>query len=190
MTVSLIISHDFTHKYFANKSLFQSTVRGDTYNPQFTDMRPKHIHSIVRVNADPNTDWTPTGVSSFIMLAGSAAQITDFDGWMLRNWWYELSRERGWQSGTSSSGSSGSAAPASTASAKPTAKALSSAPAAVAATTAATTAAAVSTQPANSGATVGAWAQCGGSGYTGATACVSGFQCIKTNEWYSQCLSA
>ncbi|KXH52329.1 cellulose-binding family II protein [Colletotrichum nymphaeae SA-01] len=131
-------------------------------------------------------DWTPTGVTSFIMLAGSAAQITDFDGWMLRNWWYELSRERGWQSGTSSSGSSGSAGPASTASAKPTAKALSSAPAAAAATTAA----AVPTQPANSGATVGAWAQCGGSGYTGATACVSGFQCVKTNEWYSQCLSA
>lgn len=32
------------------------------------------------------------------MLAGSAADVTDFDGWMLRNWWYELSRERGWQS--------------------------------------------------------------------------------------------
>lgn len=41
-------------------------------------------------------DWTPTGVTNFIMLAGSSATITDFDGWMLRNWWYELSRNRGW----------------------------------------------------------------------------------------------
>lgn len=43
------------------------------------------------------TDWTPTGITNFIMLAGSATEITDFDGWMLRNWWYELSRNRGWQ---------------------------------------------------------------------------------------------
>lgn len=41
-------------------------------------------------------DWTPAGVDGFIMLAGSSPTITDFDGWMLRNWWYELSRERGW----------------------------------------------------------------------------------------------
>ncbi|KAH8767331.1 hypothetical protein F5883DRAFT_714603 [Diaporthe sp. PMI_573] len=41
-------------------------------------------------------DWTPTGISSFIMLAGAAQEVTEFDGWMLRNWWYELSRNRGW----------------------------------------------------------------------------------------------
>ncbi|CAI4213278.1 unnamed protein product [Parascedosporium putredinis] len=46
-------------------------------------------------------DWTPTGVSNFIMLAGSAAQVTEFDYWMLRNWWTELSRNRGWQTGSS-----------------------------------------------------------------------------------------
>lgn len=34
------------------------------------------------------------------MLAGSAMEVTDFDGWMFRNWWYELSRERGWQNST------------------------------------------------------------------------------------------
>jgi hypothetical protein len=34
------------------------------------------------------------------MLAGSATTITDFDGWMLRNWWYELSRNRKWQTGS------------------------------------------------------------------------------------------
>ncbi|KAI1367303.1 hypothetical protein F5Y08DRAFT_298683 [Xylaria arbuscula] len=42
-------------------------------------------------------DYTPNGVTNFIMLSGSSTEITDFDGWMLRNWWYELSRYRGWQ---------------------------------------------------------------------------------------------
>lgn len=42
-------------------------------------------------------DWTPSGVPGFIMQAGASTQITDFDGWMLRNWWYELSRNRNWQ---------------------------------------------------------------------------------------------
>ncbi|POS77132.1 cellulose-binding family II [Diaporthe helianthi] len=41
-------------------------------------------------------DWKPTGIKSFVMLAGAARGVTEFDGWMLRNWWYELSRERGW----------------------------------------------------------------------------------------------
>lgn len=36
--------------------------------------------------------------------------------------------------------------------------------------------------------TVQKYAQCGGAGYTGATACVSGAKCTKQNEWYSQCL--
>ncbi|OHF01587.1 cellulase [Colletotrichum orchidophilum] len=34
----------------------------------------------------------------------------------------------------------------------------------------------------------GPWAQCGGSGWTGATTCVSGYICIISNQWYSQCL--
>lgn len=43
-------------------------------------------------------DWSPSGRNDdFIMSAGFVANITDFDGWMYRNWWYELSRERGWQ---------------------------------------------------------------------------------------------
>ncbi|ORY72171.1 cellulase [Pseudomassariella vexata] len=33
-----------------------------------------------------------------------------------------------------------------------------------------------------------AWAQCGGVGWTGATTCVSGYTCVKSNEYYSQCL--
>jgi hypothetical protein len=40
-------------------------------------------------------DWTPTGVSSFIMRAGSATQITEFDKWMLRDWWRHLKSRYG-----------------------------------------------------------------------------------------------
>lgn len=35
-------------------------------------------------------DWTPTGISNFIMLAGSAMEITEFDAWMVRDWWRNL----------------------------------------------------------------------------------------------------
>ncbi|KAJ2924883.1 hypothetical protein H1R20_g12199, partial [Candolleomyces eurysporus] len=34
----------------------------------------------------------------------------------------------------------------------------------------------------------GAYGQCGGSGWTGATSCVSGYTCTKVNDWYHQCL--
>ncbi|PPR04007.1 hypothetical protein CVT24_010500 [Panaeolus cyanescens] len=32
------------------------------------------------------------------------------------------------------------------------------------------------------------WGQCGGIGWTGETTCVSGAVCVKSNDWYSQCL--
>lgn len=35
-------------------------------------------------------DWTPTGQCCFLMNAGSATQITDFDKWMLRDFWRHL----------------------------------------------------------------------------------------------------
>ncbi|KAM5352900.1 hypothetical protein ACJ41O_005622 [Fusarium nematophilum] len=158
-------------------------------------------------------DWTPTGVSSFIMLAGSASQITDFDGWMFRNWWYELSRERGWQSGTTDSDSgsdSGSATPSSAAAEAPAATSApaAEAPAATSAAPAvevpaATTALAAeevteaatpveeqAEEDTSSGAaTAGRYAQCGGgSSYSGPTKCESGLTCTKHNEWYAQCL--
>ncbi|KAG9412156.1 hypothetical protein AC1031_015093 [Aphanomyces cochlioides] len=34
----------------------------------------------------------------------------------------------------------------------------------------------------------GAWAQCGGQGFTGPTTCVQGYTCKFSNEWYSQCV--
>ncbi|KAK6500307.1 hypothetical protein TWF481_010651 [Arthrobotrys musiformis] len=33
-----------------------------------------------------------------------------------------------------------------------------------------------------------AWGQCGGIGWTGATTCVSGSTCVKSNDYYSQCI--
>ncbi|KAF7432982.1 hypothetical protein PC9H_004926 [Pleurotus ostreatus] len=42
-------------------------------------------------------------------------------------------------------------------------------------------------QPAPSS-TAGAWGQCGGQGWTGPTACVSGYTCTVSNPYYSQCL--
>lgn len=33
-----------------------------------------------------------------------------------------------------------------------------------------------------------AWGQCGGIGWTGATTCVSGYTCVKSNDYYSQCV--
>ncbi|KAI1854037.1 hypothetical protein JX265_003639 [Neoarthrinium moseri] len=49
------------------------------------------------------------------------------------------------------------------------------------------TSTAVSTTTAPSSCAAAQWAQCGGSGYTGCTTCVSGSTCVKTNDYYSQC---
>jgi hypothetical protein len=40
-------------------------------------------------------DWTPTGVCCFLMKAGSAAQITEFDKWMFRDFWRHLKSRYG-----------------------------------------------------------------------------------------------
>ncbi|WP_254548374.1 cellulose-binding domain-containing protein [Catellatospora tritici] len=41
-------------------------------------------------------DWTPTGQCCFIMNAGSATSITEFDKWMLRDWWRHLKSRWGY----------------------------------------------------------------------------------------------
>ncbi|GAA3673334.1 hypothetical protein C8D88_11949 [Lentzea atacamensis] len=41
-------------------------------------------------------DWTPSGVGGFIMKAGSSAVITEFDRWMLRDWWRHLKNRYGY----------------------------------------------------------------------------------------------
>ena len=35
-------------------------------------------------------DWLPTGQESFIMNAGSSMEVTEFDIWMMRDWWRNL----------------------------------------------------------------------------------------------------
>ncbi|KAK7750533.1 hypothetical protein SLS62_007509 [Diatrype stigma] len=40
-------------------------------------------------------DWTPDGVTSFIMKAGSAFEVTDFDAWMARDWWRHIKSRYG-----------------------------------------------------------------------------------------------
>ncbi|KAF2821533.1 hypothetical protein CC86DRAFT_105844 [Ophiobolus disseminans] len=40
-------------------------------------------------------DWTPSGVTNFIMRAGSAMEITEFDAWMARDWWRNLKSRYG-----------------------------------------------------------------------------------------------
>ncbi|OAL44453.1 hypothetical protein IQ07DRAFT_463396, partial [Pyrenochaeta sp. DS3sAY3a] len=35
-------------------------------------------------------DWTPQGQTNFIMMAGSAMEVTEFDAWMLRDWYRKL----------------------------------------------------------------------------------------------------
>ncbi|KAJ8520928.1 hypothetical protein ONZ45_g2331 [Pleurotus djamor] len=45
-----------------------------------------------------------------------------------------------------------------------------------------------SSTPTPTGTPAGAYAQCGGQGWTGATTCVSGYTCVVGNPYYSQCL--
>lgn len=40
-------------------------------------------------------DWQPSGVAGFLMLAGSATLITDFDKWMLRDFWRHIKSRYG-----------------------------------------------------------------------------------------------
>ncbi|KAJ0419920.1 hypothetical protein BJY00DRAFT_149862 [Aspergillus carlsbadensis] len=81
-----------------------------------------YLHEIGHTFAlDDFYDWTPTGVTNFIMLAGSATEITEFDYWMLRDWWrnlkdrYDLS-----DTGSSTSPAESSSASSSSATAAPT----------------------------------------------------------------------
>ncbi|KAL1592353.1 hypothetical protein SLS60_011431 [Paraconiothyrium brasiliense] len=41
-------------------------------------------------------DWVPEGQTSFVMMAGSALEVTEFDAWMLRDWWRKLKAVRNW----------------------------------------------------------------------------------------------
>jgi hypothetical protein len=47
------------------------------------------------LSLDDFYDWAPTGQTSFIMMAGSATEVTDFDIWMMRDWWRHLAADEG-----------------------------------------------------------------------------------------------
>jgi hypothetical protein len=40
-------------------------------------------------------DWSPTGQCCFLMKAGSATQITEFDKWMFRDFWRHMKSRYG-----------------------------------------------------------------------------------------------
>ncbi|RHZ49399.1 uncharacterized protein CDV56_106059 [Aspergillus thermomutatus] len=66
---------------------------GQEYFVENVDSENIHIylHEIGHTFAlDDFYDWTPTGQTNFIMLAGSATEITEFDVWMVRDWWRHL----------------------------------------------------------------------------------------------------
>jgi hypothetical protein len=64
----------------------------------------------------------------------------------------------------------------------------SGAPSSGATTTATTSQTSTITTAPTAGATQTKYGQCGGSGWTGPTACASGSTCSSANPWYSQCL--
>ncbi|PVF95682.1 hypothetical protein CPB86DRAFT_738282 [Serendipita vermifera] len=118
-------------------------------------------------------DWTPTGVTNFIMLAGSSTEITPFDYWMFRDWWTHLkSRYNLSTTSTSTSRTSTTTTRTSTTTTRSST------------TTTRTTTASTS----SSTGVVAKWGQCGGLNYTGPTQCVAGTTCTYSNDWYSQCL--
>ncbi len=50
-----------------------------------------YLHEVGHTYAlDDFYDWQPDNETSFIMLAGSSKVITQFDGWMMRDWWTNL----------------------------------------------------------------------------------------------------
>ena len=58
------------------------------------------IHLLIRgadiLWLDFGTDTVPTGQENFVMRGHRAAYITEFDAWMLRDWWMKLKAHNGW----------------------------------------------------------------------------------------------
>ncbi len=52
---------------------------------------PIYLHEVGHTfGLDDFYDWSPTGQCCFLMKTGSATQITEFDTWMLRDFWRHL----------------------------------------------------------------------------------------------------
>ncbi|KAF5699681.1 endoglucanase type F [Fusarium mundagurra] len=132
--------------------------------------------------------WTLPGITKFIMLAGASMEITDFDGWMYRNWCTDAAPASSESNPTTKTAAS--ATKTTTPKTTTTTRTIVSKPVSTKKATAtkapATQATSIET---TASAEVAAWGQCGGSNWTGATKCTSGARCVKRNDNYSQCVT-
>ncbi len=70
---------------------------GSEYFVNSLDQEDQHIllHEIGHgLGLDDFYDWDP-GVGGFLMKAGTAGRITEFDTWMARDWWRHLKSRYG-----------------------------------------------------------------------------------------------
>jgi len=74
----------------ANRGFLNYCVRWDSAASVSVAQRDA-IHAF---GLDDFYDWSPN-VGGFLMKAGSATRITDFDLWMLRDWWRHLKSRYG-----------------------------------------------------------------------------------------------
>ena len=74
-------------------------VKGIAVGREF-DLGADNIHILLHemghtYGLDDFYDWDPLPGQGFIMKAGSATQITEFDKWMFRDWWRHLKSRYG-----------------------------------------------------------------------------------------------
>ncbi|KAJ1544620.1 hypothetical protein HK096_007349, partial [Nowakowskiella sp. JEL0078] len=115
-------------------------------------------------------DWTPTGETNFVMKAGSATLITDFDGWMLRDIWRHIR----YRYPSIPAPGTTTTTKATTTSTTTTTKVTTSATTTPRTTTSTTSSKAVVTTTTANSSCAALYAQCGGQTYTGPTCCQSG----------------
>lgn len=134
-------------------------------------------------------DWTPTGQTNFIMLAGSSQTITEFDIWMMRDFWRHLADRYPKTTTTTSSRTTTSTTTSvrTTTAVTVTSRATVPITTTIRTTTRSTTTTPRSTTTTTASTGVGAplWGQCGGTGWTGPKTCAQG-TCTFSNEWYSK----
>ncbi|KAF3940582.1 hypothetical protein ABW19_dt0208891 [Dactylella cylindrospora] len=128
-------------------------------------------------------DWTPTGITNFIMLAGSSTVITDFDGWMLRDWWRHLKSRYNLSTPTTTT----TTRTATTTASRTTTTSRVTTTSTTSRTTSRTTTTTARTTTTGSAGGSPLYGQCGGANWTGPTTCAQG-TCTYSNPYYSQCL--
>jgi hypothetical protein len=77
--------------FYMAASYFLSAAKANANTETIVAHEMGHGHGL-----DDFYDWTPTGWSSFVMLAGSSNVVTDTDGWMLRDVWRHVRSKYGY----------------------------------------------------------------------------------------------